>query len=378
MINPCLFLPPLFRRRPAVWQRNAFTLVEVLVVIAIIVVLIGLLLPAVQKVREAANRMTCQNNLKQFGLALHNFEAGNGYLPAGMVTELVVMDSYHTAFTCLLPYIEQDVIQNLYHFDKQWYDQANYTAVGQQSAIFFCPSNRNRGQMDLTPMIEQWGTSMPPFVGATDYILCKGANAGFSGDPGLLPPTVRGLFNVSQADSSVDPAGDVVWLPTPQFRIRIVDVKDGTSNTIALGEGAGGNSRYLVEDLNNPGQPVTEPFVNGPALMDQAWGAASLGDPQHPWYAGLFGGTAQFGLPPDLQDEPMNRAPGSPTLFGSDRSGYNLSGRDRVSGFRSMHPNGCQFLFIDGSVHMLQKGIAADVYRGLSTYAGGEMVGGYD
>jgi prepilin-type processing-associated H-X9-DG protein len=123
---------------------------------------------------------------------------------------------------------------------------------------------------------------------------------------------------------------------------------------------------------------VTEPFVNGPAVMDQAWSAASLGDARHPWYAGLFGVTAQFGLASSPLDEPMNRRPGTPTVIGSDRSGYNVTGKDRVSGFRSLHTSGCNFLYADGSTRWVGQGIAPAVYRALSTYAGGEVVSGAD
>jgi prepilin-type processing-associated H-X9-DG protein/prepilin-type N-terminal cleavage/methylation domain-containing protein len=357
--------------------RRAFTLIELLVVIGITAILIGLLLSAVQHVRASAARLSCQNNLKQIGLALHSHEFATGYLPAGMVTELTVGDSFHTAYTSLLPFIEQDAVYRLYHFDKQWYDPANYTAVGQQVSVFYCPSNRHRGVMDLTAVSKQWSCNMPPYVGATDYILCKGANAGLGIDPTMIPFEVRGLFNVSRADHTTDPAGQAQCLPTPEFRVRFIDIRDGLTNTIAIGEGAGGNPAYLVEDILHPGDPVTEPFVNGPAVMEQGWGAASLSDPQKPWYAGIFGVTAQYGLAPNTQDEPMNRSPGSPTITSTDRSGFNQSGKDRVSGFRSMHPDGCNFLFADGSVRWLQQSIDPAAYRALSTYAGSEVLPGY-
>jgi prepilin-type N-terminal cleavage/methylation domain-containing protein/prepilin-type processing-associated H-X9-DG protein len=355
-------------------RRGAFTLLELLVVVAIIGVLIGLLVPAVQRVREAAAGVTCSNNLKQFGLALHAFDSDHGYLPAGMVTELDIQDSFHTAFTYLLPYIDQDNIYKQFNFELQWYATANYTAVGQTAAIFFCPSNRDASQMNLAPIIQQWNSQMPPVAGACDYILCKGANAGLYYYPERVPAQVRGLFNITQANIADNPGGQQTFRTTPRFRIHFTDIKDGLSSTIAIGEGAGGNPAYPIEDLKNPGQPVMEPFMNGPAIMEQAWAAASLSDPSHPWYASVFGVTAQFGLAPDPRDEPMNRRPGSPTIVGNDSSGYNLSGRDRVSGFRSMHSGGCYFLFADGSVHWLTQSIDPAVYRALSTYAGGEIV----
>jgi prepilin-type N-terminal cleavage/methylation domain-containing protein/prepilin-type processing-associated H-X9-DG protein len=354
-------------------RRSGFTLIELLVVIAIVAVLIGLLLPAVQRVRETANRIRCANNLKQWGLALHLFHDSNGYLPAGMITDLDIQDSYHTGFTYLLPYVEQDNIHRLYHFDKQWYDPANYAAVEQQAPLFFCPSNRSSGTIDLTPFVQQWHAAMPPFVGASDYVLCKGANASLDAKPNLIPTQARGLFDIVPADN----AANGNWL-TPQVRIRLTDITDGLSTTFAIGEAAGGNQYYLVADYQNPTQAVIEPFWNGPVKMDQAWGAASLGDPGHPWFAGLFGVTAQYGLQPDPMDEPMNRRPGMPTIIGADGSGYNARRLDRVSGFRSMHPHGCNFLYADGSVHFVPDSIAPIVYRALSSYAGDEVVTAVD
>ncbi len=356
-------------------SRRGFTLIELLVVIAILAVLLALLLPAVQKVREAAARMKCQSNLRQLGLALHGFHDANGYLPAGMVTEGNIQDSYHTGFTYLLPYIEQDNIHRLYHYDRPWYDADNYPAVEQQAPLLYCPSNRNGGAMDLSSYIEQWSSAMPPSVGASDYVLCKGANAGLSADPSRVPLAARGPFNISQADGSVNAqTGQLQGAPTPRFRVRLTDVSDGLSSTLAIGEAAGGTSYFVIADVNDPSQPATEPFVNGPIQADQAWGAASLGDSSHPWYAGILGVTAQFGLPSDPLDEPMNRRPVTPSIIGGDSSGYNVSGRNKVSGFRSLHTVGCNFLFLDGSVHFLPQSIQPAVYRALSTYAGGETI----
>jgi prepilin-type N-terminal cleavage/methylation domain-containing protein/prepilin-type processing-associated H-X9-DG protein len=370
MIPPATFVPARVHRRP----RAAFTLIELLVVLAIIGVLLALLLPAVQKVREAAARMKCQNNLKQLGLALHGFHDANDYLPPGMATEGSNQDCFHTGFTYLLPYIEQDNIYRLYHFDKQWYDTVNYTAVGQQSPIFFCPSNRASGVIDLTPFIEQWNAPMPPYLGACDYVLCKGANACLMTDTSGIPPQARGLFNEVQISSTVNPAG----APIPQQTVRFTDITDGLSSTFALGEAAGGNLYYVVADINNLSQPAIEPFIDGPAKMDQAWAGASVGDYAHPWYAGIFGVTAQIGFGADPMDEPMNRRPGMPTILGNDTTGSNAGGLDRVSGFRSMHVLGCNFLYADGSVHFIPRTIAPSVYRALSTYAGGEVVSSAD
>src|SRR5436189_6463235 len=127
-------------------RRRAFTLIELLVVIAIIALLIGLLLPAVQKVREAAARTKCQNNLKQLGLALHNFAGANGYFPTS--TRASATAPVRNAWTTfVLPYFEQDSLAKGYDFNYNWDDPKNLPVTSVPVKTLVCPSNPTPGQL---------------------------------------------------------------------------------------------------------------------------------------------------------------------------------------------------------------------------------------
>src|SRR5690242_3096324 len=135
----------ILRQRPA----SGFTLIELLVVIAIIAVLIALLLPAVQKVREAAARLQCQNNLKQIGLACHSYYDAKKFFPRGGVCKAIPELSIpagveHGWSVFILPYLEQQALYGKYRFDKDWFDTANTPVVSKNVPVFRCPSVGDR------------------------------------------------------------------------------------------------------------------------------------------------------------------------------------------------------------------------------------------
>jgi prepilin-type processing-associated H-X9-DG protein len=325
-------------------------------------VLVGLLLPAVQKARDAANVATCGNNLKQLGLALHSYHDANGCFPAGLTCSgFNVCDAEASGFTHLLPHLEQDNIYRLYHFDVPWYAKDNYQAVGLPAAAFFCPSNRTEGWLDLAPIAAQWSTPLPPVAASCDYAFCRGANGGLSRDWTRVPQAVRGVFNIRPPDAA-------------RPGLRLTEISDGASTTFAMGEAAGASPVYPVRDLADPAQAVIDPVSGQPLYLEQSWGAAGVTDSVHPWYGSVLAVTAQYGLGPGPRDEPMNRSPATPTVYSGDPRGDGTSGRDFISGFRSLHTGGCNFLFCDGSVRFVASSIDPAIYRGLSTYAGGETV----
>jgi prepilin-type N-terminal cleavage/methylation domain-containing protein/prepilin-type processing-associated H-X9-DG protein len=342
-------------------HHRGFTLVEILVTIAIMGILMALLLPALQRAREAANRLSCQNNLKQLGVALHNYHGVNNCFPPGLVSDSsTTSDAEASGFTFMLPYLEQDTAYRLYNFDLPWFKPENFQAVGIQIKVFFCPSNRTSGSIDLVPIAAEWNMNLPPQAAACDYAFCKGANGSLNRNWQRVPDQVRGVFGI-RGSSEIN------------CGVRLTAITDGTSNTIAMGDATGGSTQFLARDLNNPSQPAVETRTGQTVPLEQSWGAAGIADGNHPWYGSVLAVTAQYGLEPDPRDEPMNRRPCTPTVWGGDPGGDNRSGRDYISGFRSLHIGGCNFLFCDGSVRFVRESIQPAVYRALSTYTGGEV-----
>jgi prepilin-type processing-associated H-X9-DG protein len=330
------------------FRGGGFTLIELLVIIAIIGVLIGLLLPAVQMAREAARRAQCTTNLKQLGLGMYNYMDANGTLPMGMpFRRLMFSDNVwtnHSVFVALLPYLEQHPLYNSVNFDMNIGCITNTTILGTGLQVLWCPSDAGVLVPKTLPdgSLEGAGT-------ATMYYTSYAGNSGmwhlfFQQD---FPPQqhMNGLFYI---DSSVRPA----------------DIQDGTSTTLLLSERA---HSLLDEDS---------------ALW---W---------HWWISGNYGDTLFCTL------WPMNPFRRTSSIYGTSGDARTAA---YISGASSLHPGGCNFAFADGSVRFLKDtintwpydqttglpvGVTFDpngpyklaprttpgIYQALSTRAGGEII----
>jgi prepilin-type N-terminal cleavage/methylation domain-containing protein len=144
-------------------SRRGFTLLELLVVIAILGVLLALLLPAVQKIREAALQAACQNNLKQIGVALLAYHEARGGFPPGIVAgpdDNLELGS-HSGFVLLLPFLEQESWVKRWDPSRAWYDPPNAELVEAQVKVYLCPSNRSQGNIDLQFLVPRSPTPPP-------------------------------------------------------------------------------------------------------------------------------------------------------------------------------------------------------------------------
>ncbi len=310
-------------------RRRGFTLIELLVVIAIIAVLLGLLLPAVQKVREAASRMKCANNLKQLGLAMHNYhDAMQAFPPAYVNTGGSYLNSgfpyTHGWAPFLLPYIEQQALYSLYRWDLPQYAPENQPVEATQLKMFQCPS---------APEQDRYFTMGGPFA----YFGTKGACGDYTTMLGVDPL----LAQLGWVDAVGDYRGALTNTPTPFMGLspnpagtRFATITDGTSTTILLTEEAG----------------LPRQWLGGKASSDQT----------------LSGG-------------PWNHFKGDIILEGSSPDGtkqpgpcaLNCTNNGEVYAF---HTGGANATFVDGHVQFLKVGMDIRIMARLITRAGGEVV----
>ena len=332
-------------------RRVGFTLIELLVVIAIIAILIGLLLPAVQKVREAAARVKCQNNLKQLGIALHAYHDTNRELPAARIympefsavgdfTQIssvsppITYQTFGSWVFRILPYIEQGnvapIILNTTNVNNLL---TNYdTVVSIQLAMIACPSD---------PSVTGTGTTYIPGSTTqpsayTTYVGVTGSDERF--EAGVNDPwsivganATNGMFPVQTHDYAVG--------SLPHGR-TLSSVTDGTSNTLFVGE-----------------RPPATTTTNGDL---------TVGEWLYPDFFTLL-------AIPNQMSSPYRSGCPTPADFGPDT----LSNRCAVMHYWSMHPGGANFLLADGSIRFFPYSTSITVIRPMATATGNEVVPGY-
>ncbi|HEY8503192.1 MAG TPA: DUF1559 domain-containing protein [Gemmataceae bacterium] len=318
-------------------RSHGFTLIELLVVIAIIAILIGLLLPAVQKVREAAARMKCSNNLKQIGLALHNFHDTRGHLPAwGFDLDPAPPDNPygaqtqgHGALGLILPYLEQDNVIRLAREDRSVIDPLNLppplgTCLAGPTPIkvYQCPSAPER-EADYAPYFSQFFGTLPPIIlGYTDYAVVRGISGGFAG-------------NCCPAGT---PSGETGAMGRKGGKTRLTDIADGTSNTLLVVEDAGRQTNYIRGRA-----------VPGSYLLNAGWADYNTKVTVH--------GTSDDG-----------------TVIEGGCCVINCNNNDEIYAF---HSGGSLALFGDGGVRFLRENVPPAVVAALISRSGGEVVTDY-
>lgn len=308
-------------------RRTAFTLIELLVVIAIIAVLIALLLPAVQQAREAARRTQCKNNLKQIGLAFHNYHDSLNCFPVNFAVRnggsgQTIIDTGHSWLTMILPYIDQAPLYNsINHNSNLSGTPANITAANTIIRAYLCPSDDGNGDGRLGNRSD-WLPNPPGTWAVNNYKACAGSNWAW-GNAAWNPVSSPLGKNAGSTDGLNRGNGILCSNQENQNAVtRMKDVPDGTSNTFAVGE-------------------------NLPGYTSWAW-----------WF-NPNASTATCAIP---LNQVLKQAP-------------NLGDWPNNYSFASKHVGGGHFTLADGSVRFVSQNIDITLYRALATIASAEVTG---
>jgi prepilin-type N-terminal cleavage/methylation domain-containing protein/prepilin-type processing-associated H-X9-DG protein len=330
----------------ALVERRGFTLIELLVVIAIIGGLVALLLPAVQAAREAARRAQCMNNLKQVGLALHNYQSAVGCFPVGFLVPdfpapptTSPLQYRWSAFAQSAAYLEQGSLANSFNFNLPL---AYKPSTGASLFWPFYPDNTTAMAVHLAVLLCPSDGAPPPMAdsGPTNYAFCSGT--GINGG------------DATGAD------GSFILGPA----IRIADITDGTSHTVMVSEQLLGILGPYSQTTSLPRpSPVARALARVAAapLTDTGCAAAPKGwlmNKGAAWWDGNYLNT-------------LYNHHATPNSFEYDCVTYHNPGWKAA---RSLHPGGVNALLGDGSVRFVRDAITANVWSALATRAGGEIV----